>query len=148
MTGYALFMPNPEFNLLAEMKSEEEHKGLLRRAMIVVDIFLGVIFLLFSFFQWNDPDPVLWMTLYIIPSIFIFLILSGRIYLKWIAAYGGIVLLVMIFYIPSLISWFNLGLPSIANTMQAETPYIESIREFFGLFICFLVSLFYLLRFK
>ena len=39
-------------------------------------------------------------------------------------------------YYPEVISWIQNGTPSIASSMQAELPFIEFIREFFGLGIC------------
>lgn len=59
------------------------------------------------------------------------------IYLGMLVYFAGIIL-----YIPDIINWAHLGFPSIVGSMEAETPYIELTREFFGLVLCLLAMLF------
>jgi len=47
-------------------------------------------------------------------------------------------------YTPELMDWLNEGMPSITGSMQAESPFIEFVREFFGLALCFVTSYVYL----
>ena len=45
---------------------------------------------------------------------------------------------------PEVIDWFSDGMPNIADSMQASSPYIELVREFFGLLISLIGMTFYL----
>ncbi len=51
-------------------------------------------------------------------------------------------------YTPYIIEWVQLGMPSIADEMQASTPYIERTREFFGLLICLVVVIYHYISSK
>jgi hypothetical protein len=98
--------------------------------------FLAGIFILFAAFQYNDADFYIWIPIYLIVGVVILLFDQGK-YNKRLTQ----ILLVayiagMISYYPNVISWFQDGTPSIANSMKAESPFIEFIREFFGLGIC------------
>jgi len=112
-----------------------------------IRIFLAILFSLFAYTQFNDPDPLLWISIY--GSIAILMVLS--IYKKVPKIVLGIIAGVLIVYaavlIPEIISWINKGMPSIVESMKAEQPHIEYTREFFGIIIC-LVALFYLQRSK
>jgi len=50
----------------------------------------------------------------------------------------------MCLYIPDVISWVSKGTPTIAGSMKAESPFIEFVREFFGLGICLAATTWYL----
>jgi hypothetical protein len=39
-------------------------------------------------------------------------------------------------------------MPSITASMKAESPYIELSREFFGLLLCAIAALYYLIKAK
>jgi len=49
----------------------------------------------------------------------------------------------LVTYFPSFINWIQDDMPSITGSMKAETPYIEHVREFGGLFISFITTLVY-----
>ena len=49
----------------------------------------------------------------------------------------------MLTYSPDILDWINKGLPSITGSMKAESPFIEFVREFFGLLLCLLTCLYY-----
>jgi len=104
---------------------------------------VAAIFLLFALVQYNDPDFYIWVPAYLLVSILIILYDRGkpinRAFL--IAAVGYAVW--MFTYIPNLIHWIQEGLPSITGTMKAESPFIEFVREFFGLAICLLATVIY-----
>lgn len=96
---------------------------------------LAVIFLLFTLVQYNDPDPVQWMTLYGgVTALFVLAALNRFNRLAtW--AWLGVSVLWAATYVPDFWHWVQMGMPSIVDTMKAEKPYVELTREFLGLVI-------------
>lgn len=104
--------------------------------------FVLIMFVVFTVLQFNDADPIPWIIGYSWVSIVaamklfekirpaervirILSILSIIIYSIW-----------AVIWFPEVLTWFELGMPSITGSMSAETPYIEYVREFMGLLIC------------
>jgi len=111
--------------------------------MKLLNWLLTFLFLLFAYFQYNDPDPWLWIGLYV----FIALIsgmASFGIYKKWLIGLGiGICLAGLLLLLPDFIEWIQGGAESIVESMKAEKPHIELTREFLGLGICLATLLFH-----
>ncbi|WP_236980795.1 transmembrane 220 family protein [Membranihabitans maritimus] len=86
--------------------------------------------------QFNDPDPWLWVPIYLIPCILTAFYFGNKLpkYLK----IGVLVLYLsgLFTYFPSLIGWAQDGFPTITGSMKAESKYIELVREGGGLLIC------------
>jgi len=103
--------------------------------MKIINILLTIIFLLSAYVQLNDPDPWLWVAIYGLVAG----VSAAAIFKKYniILVYIGIAICVigvgMLF--PELIRWIKMGTPNIAETMKTDRPYIEFVREFFGLLI-------------
>ena len=111
--------------------------------MRILNGILAFVFTLFAYWQFNDPDALTWVILYFA--------VAG---ISLVAAFRKvdrrvIIFFLMLFFIYAasyslyLIEWIQLGMPNIAEEMQANTPYIESTREFFGLLICLLVMIYH-----
>ena len=112
--------------------------------MRFVHLFISIVFLLFALVQWNDPDALIWIIVYLIIALIAFLAFRGRFYF-WICLVFTFTLLVSTtFYVPDVIAWANDGMPSITDSMKASSPYIELVREFFGLLTALLAMTFYL----
>jgi len=92
--------------------------------------------MLFAAFQYNDPDFYIWIPIYLIVAVVIWMYSLGRYHYRLSQILLVIYLLGMTIYYSDVISWINNGIPSITGSMQAESPFIEFIREFFGLGIC------------
>lgn len=102
-----------------------------------------VIFLLFAFWQLNDPDPVQWVSIYLGVSIVAGLTLARR-YFPFLPLIGAIICLAgLLFLSPDFISWVREGMPTITGQMKAESPHIELVREFLGFGIAGVVYFFY-----
>lgn len=108
----------------------------------LISAAIAILFLVFAAVQYNDPDSGKWIAAYLVPSILFFLILVDKYFYKS----GRIAMIIFIFsgllYIPDLLNWVRTGMPSITETMQAEKPLVELMREFLGLVIIS-VALFY-----
>lgn len=104
-------------------------------------ISLGLIFLLFAFFQWNDVDSMKWIIYYILVAamcFFSFFEVNKKLYILALLVFSVVWLLTLF---PSAWSWVQDGMPSIVSSMKASSPYIELVREFLGLLISMLVLL-------
>ncbi|MES1223442.1 MAG: transmembrane 220 family protein [Bacteroidota bacterium] len=107
--------------------------------MKIFNWFFVVCFVLFAAVQYNDPDFYTWIPLYLYVA-----------FLCWQATKGKFVALLYwigyIVYVPyaiykvfdanGVIDWITKDhAQNIAETMKAETPWVEEAREFFGLVI-------------
>ncbi|RBL92847.1 transmembrane 220 family protein [Chitinophaga flava] len=107
------------------------------------NIFFCVIFIIFAGLQYNDPDPYVWMPIYLFASWCCLMAARQRFYRRWylvgIAVYF-VYALYLFFTKDGVIDWMSQHqAENIAQTMKAEKPWIEETREFFGLFICIAV---------
>ena len=105
--------------------------------MRILNFFICLIFLLFAGWQYNDPDPYIWIPIYGFVALEYGLAAFDR-HLPYRVLLAGLVLLTifMLTYIPDLIDWIRMGEPSIVETMKAERPWIELTREGLGLMLC------------
>ena len=111
--------------------------------MKIPSISIALIFGLFAILQYNDPDYYIWIPVYGSVSFLAFSKAVGR-PKKFFALLLAIGLGVwMMTYIPSIVDWIQMGMPNIAGSMKAESPHIELVREFLGLFMCFAAAIFY-----
>ena len=104
--------------------------------MKILNIILCILFVLFAVVQYNDPDPYIWVPIYL----FVAGVCGYAAYGKFNSrvTWGGFIIisLYMISYIPAFIDWIKMGMPSVVETMKAEKSYVELTREFGGLVIC------------
>ena len=103
------------------------------------------IFIVFAGLQYNDPDPYVWMPIYLYAALLCWLSIKGKFYPKayWagFVVYGSYAVYKM-FDENGLIDWIRKHhAENIAGTMKAETPWVEETREFFGLVIVITVLL-------
>ena len=113
--------------------------------MKIFNIFFCFVFILFAALQYNDPDPYLWMPIYLYTAIFCWLAFRNKFYttayLIGIFVYA-VYALYKVFDANGLIDWATKhDAENIAETMKAEKPWIEESREFFGLVILIVVLL-------
>jgi len=113
--------------------------------MKVFNLFFCFVFIASAALQYNDPDPYLWMPIYLYAALLCWLAFRNKLYPK--AYLIGIVLYAIyavykVFDKNGLLDWINEHhAENIAETMKAEKPWIEETREFFGLVILIIVLL-------
>lgn len=111
--------------------------------MKILNGILALIFLLFAYWQLNDPDALTWVIVYLlvagVSGYAIFKKIDRRILLFLLTLF----LFYTLSYTPYIIAWIQQGMPSIADEMKASTPYIEYTREFFGLLISLCVIVYH-----
>ena len=106
---------------------------------------IGIIFILFALVQLNDPDPLLWMAMYLIPAVISFAFTHRKISSKVILILGVLFLLGSIYlFPPSFTDWITAEEKS--KSLNMTLPGIEEARESMGLFICFLAMLFFWIK--
>ena len=104
------------------------------------------VFILFAALQYNDPDPYLWVPIYLYPAFlcyraFRYKIVNKKLYWAGFAGFGFYAIY-KLFDTNGIIDWVKIhNAASIANTMKAEQPWVEESREFFGLVIILIVLL-------
>lgn len=107
--------------------------------MKIFNLFFCLTFLLFAALQYNDPDPYLWIPIYLFAAFLCWKASIGSFHpiatLVGLAFFGGYAIY-KVFDPNGLLDWMNLHhAENIAETMKAEKPWVEESREFFGLFI-------------
>ncbi|HEX5024277.1 MAG TPA: transmembrane 220 family protein [Agriterribacter sp.] len=107
--------------------------------MKVFNITFCMLFVIAAALQYNDPDPWLWVPLYLYGAAMCWLAFRGKYYpgayLVGIAVYLAYALY-KFFEHEGALSWITEHhAENIAGTMKAATPWIEDTREFFGLII-------------
>jgi len=108
--------------------------------------FISFLFFVFAIVQWNDPDPYLWVALYMLMSVVPFLYQKAKLNKYFIGALSIGLAILTTTYLPDLITWLNDGMPDVTTSMKAETPYIEIVREALGLLLCLIVSVVYWMK--
>jgi hypothetical protein len=109
------------------------------------NIFFCVVFILFAAVQYNDPDPYVWMPIYLYTAVLCWLAFRNKYfpgaYLLGIAVYAAYAVY-KFFDQNGVWDWMTKHhATNIAGTMKAEQPWIEETREFFGLVILIVVLL-------
>jgi hypothetical protein len=108
------------------------------------NIFFSIVFILFAVVQYNDPDPYLWIPIYLYPALLCFLKFIQKSIPRMAYWAGflvfGVYAIYKMFDTNGIIDWVQLhNASNLASTMKAEKPWIEASREFFGLVIILLV---------
>ncbi len=111
--------------------------------MKIINGFFALLFILSAALQYNDPDPYVWMPLYLTGAYLCIQAIRGRyprvLYVVAMCVYAVYALYLM-FDTTGVLNWFNKhDAENIAQSMKATKPYIEETREFFGLVLLMLV---------
>ena len=110
--------------------------------MRILNLILSILFVLFAALQYNDPDPWIWIPIYVYAATLCFLAYQGKQYKKALIA-GILVCLAYAVYLfldkDGVLSWArDHEAESLVQTMKATKPWIEESREFGGLLIVLL----------
>lgn len=107
--------------------------------MKALNIFFIIVFALSAALQYNDPDPYIWMPIYLYGALLCYLAIKGRynraLYIIGLIVYAGYGI-ALFFDKTGVISWVKEhDAENIVQSMKATKPWIEETREFFGLLI-------------
>lgn len=112
--------------------------------MKTFNIIFAVLFFIFAILQYNDPDPFLWIPIYLASSAVCFLNYKRKHHAFF--HYGIIVFcvvyaLLLFFDANGVVSWYTEhNRENLVQSMKATKPWIEETREFGGLIIIILVA--------
>ena len=105
--------------------------------MKIFNIVFSVLFVIFAALQYNDPDPWLWMPIYLYAAVLCWLAFRNKFYPKLIlggVAFYALYGIYLFFEKDGVADWMTEhNAENIAQQMKASTPWIEDTREFFGL---------------
>ncbi|MES2775596.1 MAG: transmembrane 220 family protein [Bacteroidota bacterium] len=113
--------------------------------MKVFNIIFCILFIVSAALQYNDPDPYLWMPIYLYGAVICAMAYKSQYFPKWciigITAFS-LYAIFLVFKHDGVVDWVTKhNADSITATMKAATPWVEIAREFFGLVIVIIVLL-------
>jgi len=95
-----------------------------------------VLFLLFTSVQFNDPDPYIWVPVYLFPAIMSYFVFRGKYFFYLLAIVSGFYLCYSLAtFPPSFMAWVSDELNN--ESLSMKTPSMEVARESLGCMICF-----------
>ena len=111
--------------------------------MKLFNLVFCLLFIFSAALQYNDPDPYIWIPIYMYGAVLCWLAFRNKFYPK-ACLVGIFIYLVYAIYLffakDGVLDWINKhNAEDIAATMKAEKPWIEETREFFGLVILIIV---------
>lgn len=118
--------------------------------MKIFNLVLAVLFLLFAAVQFNDdPDDIIfWVVIYAFVAGVSAFAAFGK-YNMWAILLGLAAVVFELFRkFPAFAQWVSDGMPTIVGEMKAASPYIELVREFLGLVLCFAVLVYHYARYS
>lgn len=110
--------------------------------MKILGYILALLFVLFAYFQFNDPDPWTWVVLYLIVAFIAFRSAGGHYSMALIWATIGACIMGFFYTFPGVWDYMtNQEGYTIMQGMSNDQPYIEETREFGGLLIALIAVL-------
>jgi hypothetical protein len=111
--------------------------------MKILNLIFCILFIISAGLQYNDPDPYLWIPIYLIGASISFQAFKGKYYPKLILFFAVLFFIYSIYLFFDkfgVLTWLNdHKAENIAGSMKASAPWIEETREFFGLLILIVV---------
>jgi len=101
-----------------------------------VYLLFGITLVAFASLQFNDPDPVIWVSFYTICALVPLLLVVNKFYrtIFWIAV--GICAVQLFISAPGAYQYYlHMTEEPLMQGMNADKPYIEECREFLGALI-------------
>jgi len=113
--------------------------------MKIFNLVFALLFVVCAALQYNDPDPWLWIPIYLYGAVLCFFAFRGRYYKTAMLVGIGVYMLYAIYLFftdDGVVDWMSKhNAENIAGSMKASSPWIEDTREFFGLCILSFVLL-------
>ena len=111
--------------------------------MKIFNILFCILFFISAGLQYNDPDPYIWIPIYLYGAICCWLAVKNKFYpaayLLGILIFTGYAVYLFLAE-DGVLDWIEEhNAEDIAGSMKATTPWIEDTREFFGLVILIFV---------
>ncbi|MGV3638118.1 MAG: transmembrane 220 family protein [Flavobacteriales bacterium] len=98
-------------------------------------LFVTGCFIAFAALNLNDPDPWMWVVAYGAVALLYALAAFGRADRRVSGSLAVALGVWMLTMSGGMLTWFNMGMPSIVTEMKATEPHVEAVREFLGLLL-------------
>ena len=113
--------------------------------MKIFNLLFAVLFVFSAGLKYNDPDPYLWIPIYLYGAVLCWLAFKNKFYYKaylfGVLAYA-VYACILFFEKDGVLDWYkNHNSESLVQSMKATKPWIEATREFLGLVILIVVML-------
>lgn len=113
--------------------------------MKIFNLVFALLFVVSAALQYNDPDPFLWIPIYLYGAILCWFAFRGKYFttamIVGIAGYA-LYAIYLFFTDEGVVDWVTKHeAESLTQSMKASSPWIEDTREFFGLCILSFVLL-------
>lgn len=112
--------------------------------MKTFNLVFAILFVLFAALQYNDPDPYIWIPIYVVSAFVCFQNYKGKFdqFSHWIIVAFCLIYAVRLIIDPNgVIAWFKEhDAENLVQSMKATKPWIEQTREFGGLLIILIVA--------
>lgn len=112
--------------------------------MKIFNLVFTILFIIFAALQYNDPDPYVWIPIYLVSAYVCFQTYKGKFdkFSHWIIIAFCLIYAVRLFIDPNgVMAWFNEhNAENLVQSMKATKPWIEQTREFGGLSIILVVA--------
>jgi hypothetical protein len=107
--------------------------------MKIFNVIFIIIFVLSAALQYNDPDPYIWVPIYLYGAFLCYQAYQKKyvpvLYIVGLVVYAGYAVY-LLFDKQGVLSWANEhNAESITQSMKATKPWIEETREFGGLLL-------------
>ena len=112
--------------------------------MKIFNIIFAILFIVFAALQYNDPDPYIWIPIYLVSAFVCYQTYKGKFdtFSHWIIiAFCSIYAVRLFIAADGVIAWFkDHEAENLVQTMKATKPWIEQTREFGGLLLIIIVA--------
>lgn len=113
--------------------------------MKILNLVFCLLFIVSAGLQYNDPDPYLWIPIYLIGALISFKAFQGVFFPRLSFLFSGLLFIYSIYLFfdrYGVLTWIvDHQAENIAGSMKATTPWIEETREFFGLIILIIMTM-------
>src|SRR5215210_6891028 len=105
--------------------------------MKIVNLFFIIVFIFSAVLQYNDPDPYVWIPIYLYGAFLCYQAIKNRyrpvLFITGLIIYSAYAVY-LLFDKTGVLKWISEHhSESLVQTMKASRPWIEETREFFGL---------------
>jgi uncharacterized membrane protein YjdF len=112
--------------------------------MKIFNLVFTILFIIFAALQYNDPDPYVWIPIYLVSAYVCFQTYRNKFdkFSHWVVVTFSLIYAAkLLVNTDGVLSWFNQhDAENLVQSMKATKPWIEQTREFGGLIIILIVA--------
>jgi hypothetical protein len=112
--------------------------------MKIFNLVFTILFIIFAALQYNDPDPYVWIPIYLVSAYVCFQTYRNKFdkFSHWVVVTFSLIYAAkLLVNTDGVLSWYNQhDAENLVQSMKATKPWIEQTREFGGLIIILIVA--------